>query len=87
MCVRNRQCHSCGGGSLGLAAYAYLGSFNPGSLCTNYAGGFNSQIPVGSSGTYAFTVPAGQTLVVEVEEYVAGAGCTGYSVVFGSCPP
>ena len=61
----------CGGSSVGLATYAYLGSYDPANLCTNYAGGFNSQIPVGSSGTYQVTVPAGQTLVVEVEEYVA----------------
>jgi hypothetical protein len=76
---------SCGTGSVGLAAYAYLGSFNPANLCTNYAGGFNSQISVGSSGTYQLTVPAGQTFVVEVEEYVAGTGCAGYSVTVGSC--
>jgi len=77
---------SCGSSSVGLATYAYLGSFNPSSLCTNYVGGYNSQIPVGSSGTYAFTVPIGQTFVVEVEEYVAGTGCASYSVTVGSCP-
>jgi hypothetical protein len=76
---------SCGGGSFGLAAYAYLGSYNPTSLCTNYAGGFNSQILVGSAGTYHVTVPAGQTFVVEVEEYVAGSGCASYSVTVGNC--
>ncbi|HUS16060.1 MAG TPA: hypothetical protein VM536_13765, partial [Chloroflexia bacterium] len=76
---------SCGPGSAGLASYAYLGSYNPGSLCTNYAGGFNSQIAVGGSGTYHVTVPAGQTLVVEIEEYVSGTGCAGYTVTVGSC--
>ncbi|MCW5851288.1 MAG: hypothetical protein KIT87_14525, partial [Anaerolineae bacterium] len=69
----------CGGGSSGLASYAFLGSFNPASLCTNYAGGFNSQIST-SAGSYSVTVPAGQTLVVVVEEYVAGAGCASYTV-------
>ena len=76
----------CGTSSVGLASYAYMGTYNPASLCTNYVGGFNSQIAVGSSGTYAFTVAAGQTFTVEVEEYVAGAGCATYSVNVGSCP-
>ena len=47
---------ACGSGSSGLAAYAYLGSFNPADLCTNYAGGV-SQIAVGSAATYHLTVP------------------------------
>jgi hypothetical protein len=76
---------NCGTGSFGLASYAYVGGFNPASLCTNYAGGFNSNIPPGSPGTYHVTVPAGQTLVVEVEEYVSGASCSSYSVTVGSC--
>jgi hypothetical protein len=73
----------CGAGSTGLAAYAYLGTFNPASLCTNYAGGANGQI----SGTSSFqlTVPAGSTFTVEVEEYVAGAFCSSYTVTVGSC--
>jgi hypothetical protein len=76
---------ACGSGSFGLAAYAYLGSFNPASLCSNYAGGYNSQIPVGGAGTYHVTVPAGQTLVIEIEEYVSGTFCSSYSVTVGSC--
>jgi hypothetical protein len=43
-------------------------------------GGFNSQIPVGSAGTFHFTVPAGQTYIVEIEEYVAGTGCASYTL-------
>jgi hypothetical protein len=77
----------CGSESLGLATYAYLGTYSPTNLCDNYAGGYNSQIPVGSSGAYHVTVPAGQTLVVQVEEYVAGTGCASYSLTVGSCAP
>jgi hypothetical protein len=75
----------CGTGSFGLAAYAYLGSYNPANLCANYAGGFNSNIT--GAGTYHFSVPAGQTLIVEVEEYVANSGCAAYTLTLGSCAP
>jgi hypothetical protein len=64
-------------GSLGVASYAYFGSLDPNNLAVNYAGGANSQIPAGGSPvTYHVTVPAGQTLVAEVEEYVAGTGAS-----------
>jgi hypothetical protein len=75
----------CGVGSVGLASYVYLSSYDPSTLCANYAGGANAQIT--GSTSYGLSVPAGQTFVVEVEEYVAGAGCTSYSVTVGSCPP
>ena len=64
-------------GSFGVATYAYLGSFDPMNLATNYAGGANTQVTAGGSPvTYHVTVPAGQTLVVEIEEYVAGTGAS-----------
>ena len=72
-------------GSFGVAAYAYLGSFDPNNLATNYAGGVNSQVPVGGSATYHVTVPAGQTLVAEVEEYVAGSGAS-YTLTIDMAP-
>jgi hypothetical protein len=77
----------CGVGTLGLASYAYVGSFTPASLCTNFVAGHNAQIPPGSSGAYSFVVPDGATYIVEVEEYVAGTGCASYSVSVQSCPP
>ncbi len=60
-CVTITVNNVTGAGSSGVAVNAYLGSFNPASLGTNYAGGFNSQIPVGGSGTFGVTVPDGQT--------------------------
>jgi hypothetical protein len=64
-------------GSQGVATYAYLGSFDPMNLAINYAGGANTQVAAGGSpATYHVTVPAGQTLVVEIEEYVAGTGAS-----------
>lgn len=76
-----------GAGSSGVAAYAYLGSFDPSNLSTNYAGAYNSQIPVGGSGSFGVTVPDGQTLVVEIEEYVAGAGAATYTVTITGLTP
>jgi hypothetical protein len=69
--------------SFGLEAYAYLGIFNPASLCTNYAGSANTQIT--GLVTYNFTVAAGQTFIVEAEEYIANTFCASYTVTVGNC--
>jgi hypothetical protein len=76
-----------GANSAGVAVNAYLGSFNPANLGANYAGGANSQIPVGGSATFGVTVPDGQTLVVEIEEYVAGTGAASYTVTISGLTP
>ena len=86
-CVTITVNNVTGAGSFGVAVNAYLGSFNPASLGTNYAGGFNSQIPIGGSGTFGVTVPDGQTLVVEVEEYTANAGAASYTVTISGLTP
>jgi hypothetical protein len=77
----------CGSGSFGLASYAYLGTFDPNNLCAGYAGSFNTNIAPTGPGTYRFTVPAGQTFTVEIEEYVANSLCPSYTVTIGSCTP
>jgi hypothetical protein len=77
----------CGSGSFGLASYAYLGTFDPNNLCANYAGSSNTNIAPTGPGTYHFTVPAGQTFTVEVEEYVPSSLCPSYTVTIGSCAP
>jgi hypothetical protein len=74
----------CGASSFGLESNAYLGSFNPASICANYLGGYNDQI-TGTPATYSFTVPAGATFVIEAEEFIAGTGCASYTVTVGSC--
>ena len=55
---------------------AYLGSYNPASISTNYLAD-----PGVSSGTvtWSFNVPAGQTLVLVINEITANAGCSSYS--------
>jgi hypothetical protein len=57
---------------------AYLDSFDPTNLCTNYLG--DSGGSPSPNASYSVNVPAGHTLVVNVHEINAGlAGCTGYS--------
>jgi hypothetical protein len=86
-CVTISVSDVTGAGSSGVSAYAYLGSFDPSNLGTNYAGGANSQIPVGGSGSFGVTVPDGQTLVVEIEEYIAGTGAASYTVTISGLTP
>ena len=86
-CVTVTVNNVTGATSGGVAVNAYLGSFDPSNLGTNYAGGYNAQIPVGGSGSFGVTVPAGQTLVVEIEEYVAGQGADTYTVTITGLTP
>ncbi len=79
---------NCGGASAGVAAAAYLTSFDPNNLCANYladTGGTPSTGPT----DFSFNVPAGATFVVDVEEYTGNTGCVGYtlSVIGLTCPP
>ena len=61
-----------------IITVAYLGSFNPANLCTNYrndAGG--SPAPTNS---FTVNVPANGTLVINVHEIAAGGGCSSYTL-------
>jgi len=61
-----------------IITVAYLNSFNPANLCTNYLGD-----PGGSpapTNSFSVNVPAGGTLVINVQEITAGGGCSSYSV-------
>lgn len=75
---------SCGAN--GVFAAAYLGSFTPGNVSTNYLGDIgDSPAPFGS---FSVDVPANSNVVLVVNEVTAGAGCGGYDVVVTglSCP-
>jgi len=55
---------------------AYSGTFNPASLCTNYiADGGSSSLAAGTPVTFSFTLAASQTVVLVVNEAVAGEAC------------
>src|SRR5207237_9488447 len=69
-------------------AAAYLGSFDPNNLETNYLGdpGRNpdTNVPV----TFSVAVPAGGTLVVVVHEMGPDSGCDGYRItITRACEP
>jgi hypothetical protein len=57
---------------------AYLGSFNPTSLCTNYLGDPGSSFP--GTGYMEVTIPANATIVVVVHEVNPGTGCSSYQL-------
>lgn len=78
-----------------IMSAAYLGSFNPTSLCQNYLGDLGNSPPIQTS--YSVNVPAGGTLLVNVHEVNAGlGGCSSYTLTVsglicdnpgGLCPP
>ena len=56
---------------------AYLGSFNPASLGTNYLADIGASPTPGSSKTMSFTLPAGATVILVVNETTAAGSGTG----------
>ncbi len=68
--------------SLLIQSASYLGSFDPNNLCVNYLADIGpSPAPIGS---YSFTVPAGATFVVTVNELVPNTGCSSYTLAVSS---
>src|SRR5262249_4689218 len=82
VCVTVELTPACLNGAQVQSA-AYLGSFNPQNLFANYLGA-TGPIPDLLGGSYSFTVPAGQTFVVTVNEFLPLALCTGYDLVVSS---
>ncbi len=80
ICVTVRINSNCGDNAL-LSA-AYLGSYNPTSLCVNYLADMGLAGPTFS---YSFNVPAGANYVIVVEENSAGVGCTSYTLNVSPC--
>ena len=63
---------------------AYLGSFDPANICTNWIG--DSGFSPNPDQPFQFNLDDGQTVVVVVSEVTPDAGCTGYTVtVTGIC--
>ncbi len=80
-CIKATLTPSCLPASDGnVFSVAYLTSFDAVNLCTNYIGDIGTSPLDGSSGSYEFTVPSGDTFIVIVNESTAGAGCTNYSL-------
>jgi hypothetical protein len=62
------------GTALALFTEAYLGSFNPGSLCTNYLGDAGVSQVLGADASYSFNIPANASFVIVVNEVNPGGG-------------
>ena len=63
---------------------AYLGSFDPANICTNWVG--DSGFSPNPDQPFQFNLDDGQTVVVVVSEVTPDAGCAGYTVtVTGIC--
>jgi hypothetical protein len=65
---------------------AYLGTFDPNNICTNWmADEGQSPIP-GNATPFSFNIEDGQSFVLVVSEVTAGAGCPSYTMaVSGLC--
>lgn len=72
--------------SILIHSSAYLGSFDPSNLCQNYLADVGPGVLTNSQ--YSFTVPAGQTFVVVVNEIAPNLLCPNYtlSVSGPACP-
>lgn len=70
-----------------LFSAAYLGSFVPTNLQTNWLGSIGQALPPGATRSYSFDVPANSTYVVVVEEFQETAGTKPYTVTYGPSTP
>jgi len=80
-CISIRVDAACGGGN-DMSSAAYLGSYDPQNLCTNYLGdsgvvGLGANLP---TATYSVVVPAHQTFVVIANTNAASATCAAYTL-------
>src|SRR5205814_3776715 len=72
--------NGCGTNSAIMSA-AYLGSFDPNNLSTNYRADLGSSVNAGNpQGVYSFDVPAGQQFIVIVYDLGTVADCTNYTL-------
>jgi hypothetical protein len=62
---------------------AYLGTYDPTNLCTNYLADEGSS--PNPTGNYSFTVPNGAVFTVVVHEVNANAGCAAYTLQVRGC--
>jgi subtilisin-like proprotein convertase family protein len=71
-----------------ILATAYLNSFNPASITSNYLGDAGNSTHGGQT-TFSCTVPAGATFLVVVTEVIANAGTQPYTLQLSGlpCPP
>ncbi|MEA2574142.1 MAG: large repetitive protein [Chloroflexia bacterium] len=79
-CVTVSFVQDCGNNA--IQSVAYLGSFNPAAIQTNYLADGGAS---GHTFSYSFTLPAGQTAVIVVLEVSPNLGCTTYTMTVNPC--
>jgi hypothetical protein len=81
-CVTVSVLQNCGDNA--VQSVAYLNSFNPAAIQTNYLADGGAS---GHSFSYSFTLPAGQSAVVVMVEVSPNLTCAAYSLNISACPP
>ncbi len=85
LCINVTITTPCAGqSSTGLFTAAYLGNFNPASLCSGYLGDQGGMTT--SSGTYSFSVPANTNFTVVVNDVGAGSLCSSFTLTVAGLP-
>ncbi|MGN6756469.1 MAG: hypothetical protein ACTHMJ_08775 [Thermomicrobiales bacterium] len=82
ICVTVQVTQNCGDNA--VQSVAYLNSFNPASIQTNYLADGGAS---GHNFSYSFTLPAAQSAVVVMLEVSPDLGCAGYNLSINACPP
>src|SRR4029077_559440 len=78
-CVTVNTDTACTGTNFTFVA-AYLGSFDPNNICTNWIGDSGSSPDVGVPVPFSFNVDNGQTFVVVISEVTPNSGCPAYTL-------
>ena len=78
-CVTVDTTTDCTGTNFVFVA-AYLGTFDPTNICTNWIGDSGSSPDIGVPAPFSFNVDDGQTFVVVVSEVTPDAGCSAYTI-------
>lgn len=65
---------------------AYLGSFDPNNICTNYLGDLGHSINAGEAGTFSVNVPAGQIVTLVIHRVGTVEGCSSYHFTVTGLP-
>src|SRR6185436_5204310 len=69
-----------------IMSAAYLGSFDPANIATNYRADLGHSINAGDpQGVYSFDVPAGQQFVIIVYDIGTVTDCTNYTLRVDAC--
>lgn len=74
------------GADFGLLPVAYLSSYDPGNIATNYAGDPGSGPAIGAPVGFSLVVPANTTFLVVVSETNLGASANPYTLTVGLLP-